>query len=118
MANRALAQIKLAINRPPPPTFPASLPGHGQIGALRKAGTEVSEAYTQPMFVYVGDTHISALQANENQFIFDYPVIIVECTFIQGTWSAMRCDVMWCDVCVCVCVCVCARARARRVIYG
>lgn len=55
-----------------------SLPGK-EIGALKKSGVEVSEAYTAPLFLFMGDTHASVFDTNSR--LFDYPVIITECTF-------------------------------------
>lgn len=56
-----------------------SLPG-SEIAKLRKSGVEVSEEYFHPLFVFMGDTHINALKQNPQ--LFNYPTIVVECTFI------------------------------------
>jgi len=39
----------------------------------------VSEEKFKPLFVYVGDTHYTIFE--KYQELFDYPIIIVECTF-------------------------------------
>lgn len=48
----------------------------------------VSEEAYFPWFVYMGDTHISALEKKKE--IFDYPVIIIECTFIKSDPEILR----------------------------
>lgn len=55
-----------------------SLPGK-EIGALKKSGVDVSESYSAPLFLFMGDTHASVY--DDNSRLFDYPVIITECTF-------------------------------------
>jgi len=52
-----------------------------EIGALKKSGTEVSENTFTPLFVYLGDTSTEVFEKNPH--LFDYPVIIVECTFFH-----------------------------------
>ena len=49
----------------------------------RKAGVILEEESLVPGFAFLGDTHVSAF--GENPGVFDYPVIITECTFIQDS---------------------------------
>lgn len=57
----------------------ASLHG-SQIAALRKAGTEITEAVPYKRFAYVCDTSIAVF--DENPSLLTYPVIMIECTFL------------------------------------
>lgn len=71
-----------------------------QLGALRKAGTEIEDYSFVPQFVYIGDTTERVFEMNPE--LFEYPSIIVECTFLydddleQATitnhchWSRLR----------------------------
>ena len=52
-----------------------------EIAAARKAGTEVNEEYVNLMFAFLGDTDTRVFEVHP--WLFDYPVIIVECTFFQ-----------------------------------
>jgi len=54
------------------------LPGKS-LGELRRQGIEVSEEIYRPLFVYMGDTHYTVFEKYPE--LFNYPVIIVECTF-------------------------------------
>jgi len=54
------------------------LPGK-ELGELRKKGIDVSEEVFKPLFVYLGDTHYTIFEKELE--LFNYPVIIVECTF-------------------------------------
>jgi ribonuclease Z len=49
------------------------------IATLRSNGTVVDEVVHHPRFVYTGDTSPDALIGD----VFDYPVIITECTFLD-----------------------------------
>lgn len=51
-----------------------------ELAALRKAGVQISGDVFVPLFAYMGDTTIEALQRNPK--LFHFPVIIVECTFL------------------------------------
>lgn len=51
-----------------------------EIGALRKNGTNVSIEVTEKKFCYVLDTSIKVFEYHP--FLLEYPIIIVECTFI------------------------------------
>jgi len=42
---------------------------------------EVSEPFNNPLFVYLGDTHIDIFKKYPE--ILNYPTVIVECTFIH-----------------------------------
>ena len=78
---------------------------------MKRNGTVVQEEYKKPLFAYIGDTSIDIFHRPEvglikflfdvfvwiflvfvfslfllilqNIFLFDYPVIIVECTFLN-----------------------------------
>ena len=52
-----------------------------RMGAARKAGETVEEVYYEPMFAFVGDTHASLFE--RSPWLFEYPVIITECTFLD-----------------------------------
>lgn len=52
------------------------------IAALRKNGVEVNDTLYCPLFAYLGDTHVDVFAKNPQ--IFDYPEIIVECTFFHN----------------------------------
>jgi len=61
-----------------------------EIGLLKKQGIEVTEAQQKPLFVYVGDTSIEVF--TENPQLFNYPTIIIECTFLDlGEGIEERC---------------------------
>jgi ribonuclease Z len=47
---------------------------------LKKSGTEVNVEVTEKKFCYVLDTSIKVFE--QNPFLFEYPVIITECTFL------------------------------------
>ena len=49
------------------------------LAGKREAGEEVKEEFAEPLFVYLGDTYISAFE--EQPGIFDYPVVITECSY-------------------------------------
>ncbi|ELR13104.1 uncharacterized protein ACA1_098010 [Acanthamoeba castellanii str. Neff] len=51
-----------------------------ELGRLRKEGVEIEEETYAPLFVYLGDTSTQVYEAHPE--VFDYPVIITECTFI------------------------------------
>ena len=53
------------------------LPGR-EIGRLRKEGVIINEEVISPIMIYLGDTKASVLK---NEKIFNYPVIMIECTF-------------------------------------
>jgi ribonuclease Z len=55
------------------------LPGK-DIAMLKKSGTEVNVEVTEKKFCYVLDTSIKVFE--QNPFLFEYPVIITECTFL------------------------------------
>jgi len=54
------------------------LPGK-EIGALRKSGTQVTQAVTTKSLAYVCDTSIRVFDLNPN--LLSYPTIMIECTF-------------------------------------
>ena len=50
---------------------------------LKKEKIEVTHEVIYPLFVYMGDTNASVFFHEESQWIFDYPIIITECTFLD-----------------------------------
>ncbi len=52
-----------------------------QIALLRKRGEPVEETYLEPVFAFVGDTHASVFE--RHPWLFDYPVVITECTYLD-----------------------------------
>lgn len=54
-----------------------------ELGRLRKEGVEIEEEFFHPLFAYLGDSSIKVYE--ENPELFDYPVIITECTFISDS---------------------------------
>eukprot|EP00761_Pharyngomonas_kirbyi_P007515 gb/GECH01007525.1/.p1 GENE.gb/GECH01007525.1/~~gb/GECH01007525.1/.p1 ORF type:complete len:286 (+),score=67.14 gb/GECH01007525.1/:1-858(+) len=52
-----------------------------KIGQLRKQGHQVTEKIRKPFFVFLGDTTSEIFDSSPH--IFDYPVIVVECTFLE-----------------------------------
>ncbi|WP_299456589.1 MBL fold metallo-hydrolase [uncultured Microscilla sp.] len=73
----------------------------GQLMAQKKQeakqkGETVEETYYQPLFVFMGDTHASVF--DNNAWLFDYPTIITECTFLKPVNEAYaneRCHTHW-----------------------
>jgi ribonuclease Z len=67
---------------------------------LRKAGEPVEEQFEAPLFAFMGDTHPTAFA--HSPWLFDYPVIFTECTFLHDAerdradrvghtaWSVLR----------------------------
>jgi len=53
-----------------------------EIAKLRKEGTQIDHDIHLPAFVYLGDTSVEVFDKNPQ--LFDYPVIICECTFIHA----------------------------------
>ncbi len=47
----------------------------------KQKGESVEETYYAPLFVFMGDTHASAYA--QNDWLFEYPVIFTECTFMS-----------------------------------
>ncbi|WP_131737207.1 MBL fold metallo-hydrolase [Actinomadura roseirufa] len=47
----------------------------------RKGGAEVNAEVTRPLFAFLGDTHVTVFE--RNPWLFDYPVVITECTFLD-----------------------------------
>ncbi|MEO8699747.1 MAG: MBL fold metallo-hydrolase [Kofleriaceae bacterium] len=58
---------------------------HKELGTLlaqqRKAGVEINESFEQPLFAFLGDTHARVFE--QTPWLFDYPVIITECTYLD-----------------------------------
>ncbi|MFJ3632741.1 MBL fold metallo-hydrolase [Streptomyces sp. NPDC090112] len=59
--------------------------GGAEFGRLlaqrRKEGTEVEHEVDKPLFAFLGDTHVSVFA--DNPWLFDYPVVITECTYLD-----------------------------------
>jgi ribonuclease Z len=59
-----------------------------QLGELRKKGVALDFFYENPMFAFLGDTTVqffeeqAAIEARQEESIFRFPMIIVECTFL------------------------------------
>lgn len=53
------------------------------MGKKRKEGIEIQEEYEQPLFAFLGDTHIDVFA--QNPWIFEYPVLFTECTFLYDS---------------------------------
>ncbi|MFC9993948.1 MBL fold metallo-hydrolase [Nocardia sp. NPDC127526] len=53
------------------------------IAAKRKAGVRVERDTLRPLFAFLGDTHVDVFA--RNAWLFDYPVIITECTFLHDS---------------------------------
>jgi hypothetical protein len=51
-----------------------------EIAELRKNGTVIYQDVAVPCFAFLGDTTCEVLE--KNPILFDYPVIIIECTFL------------------------------------
>jgi len=52
-----------------------------QLKELREKGEQLEDIILHPAFAFMGDTSIKALQ---DQSILQFPVVIVECTFLDG----------------------------------
>ncbi|GII90717.1 MBL fold metallo-hydrolase [Sinosporangium siamense] len=59
----------------------------GEFGRLmarkRAEGVEVEVEARRPIFAYLGDTHVRVFE--RNPWLFDYPVVVTECTFLHDT---------------------------------
>lgn len=53
------------------------------MAAARKAGEPVEREIRRPLFAFLGDTHPDVFA--RNTWLFDYPVIITECTFLDDS---------------------------------
>ncbi|MDI2130707.1 MBL fold metallo-hydrolase [Yinghuangia seranimata] len=51
------------------------------VAARRKAGEVVEQEVSRPLFAFLGDTHASVYE--RNPWLFDYPVLIAECTYLD-----------------------------------
>lgn len=52
------------------------------MASKKKEGVNPTETYLQPLFVYMGDTHASIF--GQYNWLWDYPFIITECTYIYS----------------------------------
>lgn len=57
--------------------------GRKDIAALKSGGVDVQETYDVPVFAFLGDTTHRVFDSSPT--IFDYPTIIVECTFLDDS---------------------------------
>lgn len=59
----------------------------GEFGRLvaraREDGVEVETETRRPLFAFLGDTHVSVFE--RNPWLFDYPVVITECTYLDDS---------------------------------
>ncbi|WP_026413251.1 MBL fold metallo-hydrolase [Actinomadura oligospora] len=51
------------------------------IARAREDGAVVEQEVKRPLFAFLGDTHVSVFE--RNPWLFDYPVIITECTYLD-----------------------------------
>ncbi|MEV4755361.1 MBL fold metallo-hydrolase [Micromonospora sp. NPDC049559] len=51
------------------------------IARKRRAGVEVDDETRRPLFAFLGDTRVDVFE--RNPWLFDYPVIITECTYLD-----------------------------------
>lgn len=65
------------------------MPG-AEIAKLRKSGVQVSENLLVPFFVFLGDTSVKVFQ---DEYIFQFPYVICECTWIFGEDELERTEV-------------------------
>ncbi|GAA5084985.1 MBL fold metallo-hydrolase [Nocardia iowensis] len=72
-----LPEFELLRNRLPGAEFGRLMAGK------RKAGQAVEQETRHQLFAYLGDTHVTVFE--RNPWLFDYPVIITECTFLHDT---------------------------------
>ncbi|WP_330232267.1 MBL fold metallo-hydrolase [Nocardia sp. NBC_00508] len=49
----------------------------------RQKGDEVEHEVLRPLFAFLGDTHVSVFE--RNPWLFAYPVVITECTFLHDS---------------------------------
>ncbi|MEV4254531.1 MBL fold metallo-hydrolase [Spirillospora sp. NPDC049652] len=59
------------------------------IARAREDGEVVERETRRPLFAFLGDTHVSVFE--RNPWLFDYPVIITECTYLDDS-QAERAD--------------------------
>ena len=52
-----------------------------ELGQRRARGEPIEEVYERPLFAFLGDTHPRVF--DRNPWLFDYPVIITECTYLD-----------------------------------
>jgi hypothetical protein len=60
-----------------------------EIAELRKNGTVIYQDVAVPCFAFLGDTTCEVLE--KNPILFDYPVIIIECTFLLDDHQGKIC---------------------------
>ncbi|MET8876306.1 MBL fold metallo-hydrolase [Nocardia sp. NPDC004604] len=53
------------------------------MAAKRKEGVQVEREIPRPLFAFLGDTHVNVFV--RNPWLFAYPVIITECTFLHDS---------------------------------
>jgi len=60
----------------------ADLPGR-EIGQLRQQGVPVTEPVRTTLLTFLGDTHASIFDSDDNDVVADTPILIVECSFLD-----------------------------------
>lgn len=53
------------------------------VAARRRAGVEVEDRVRRPLFAFLGDTSVAVFE--RNPWLFEYPVLITECTFLDDS---------------------------------
>lgn len=53
------------------------------VAGRRKEGAEIEREVRRPLFAFLGDTHVNVFE--RNPWLFAYPVVITECTFLHDT---------------------------------
>lgn len=56
------------------------------VAQRRKQGLPVQEEHQRPLFAFLGDTHASVFE--KEPWLFDYPVIVTECTYLDDAEEA------------------------------
>jgi len=70
-----------------------------EIATIKQGGGEVTNAEEIPVFVYLGDTTTQVL--DQNPWIFDFPQLIMECTFLNSSENeraVKTCHTCWDDL--------------------
>ena len=67
-----------------------------ELGALKKSGVEITFKKITEKFAYVCDSTIKVLEDNKN--IFNYPIVIIECTFIVNDESTSKDHIYWSEL--------------------
>lgn len=69
------------------------------MGELRKQGIDVQEMIKEPLFAFLGDTHVDVF--HQHPWLFSYPTIITECTYLHDTEETRANEkghTVWCQL--------------------